>query len=89
MVDALAVKPAVLLADCSAVPDADVTALDQTEALHDALADRGIELWLSGPQGPLLELLRRSPKAVAIGAEGRLFETLDEAIAAFERRGTR
>ena len=50
LVDTLAVKPVAVIADCSAVPDADVTAIDQAEGLHDSLADRGIELWFSGPK---------------------------------------
>lgn len=86
LVDALPVRPTVMIADCSAIPDADVTAVDQTEALHDALADRGIELWFSGPEGPLAEMLQRSPGWSKITADNRAFDSLEEAVAAFERR---
>lgn len=86
LVDALAVKPAVVIAECSAIPAADVTAVDQAESLHDALASRGIELWFSGPEGPLLAMLERSPRWATITADGRLFESLEDAVASFERR---
>jgi SulP family sulfate permease len=72
--------PRAVLVDYSAVPDADVTAMDLGEGLHAELSARGIKLWVAGLQGPLLEMTRRSPLWDRAVAEGRIFDSVQDAV---------
>jgi sulfate permease, SulP family len=75
----------VLLLDCSAIADADVTAVDLVETLRAELADRGLELWVSGLDGRLLEMARRASLLERVRADGRLFDSAEKAVERFEQ----
>jgi sulfate permease, SulP family len=73
-------RPTTVLIDYSAVPDADVTAMDLAEGLHAELSARGIGLWVAGLQGPLLEMTTRSPLWDPAVADGRVFTSVQDAV---------
>jgi SulP family sulfate permease len=75
----------VLLLDCSAIADADVTAVDVFETLRAELADRELELWVSGLDGRLLEMVRRASLLERVRADGRLFDSAEKAVERFEQ----
>jgi MFS superfamily sulfate permease-like transporter len=70
------------LLDASASPDWEVTVLGVMEELDENLRDRNIELWLCALTTRPLDMLRRSDLASRF--EGRLFPTIDAALAEFK-----
>jgi MFS superfamily sulfate permease-like transporter len=83
----LADDPAVelLIADASGTTGIDTTGLTAFLTLRDELHARGVELWLVHP---LLRIEEKSADGLALlGAEmPPIFDSLDEAVATFERR---
>ena len=49
------------------------------------LRERGVTLWLSALNPEALEMIRRTPLADSLGRE-RMFFTIEDAVAAYERR---
>jgi MFS superfamily sulfate permease-like transporter len=70
-----------------AVPDIDVTALEQVVGFDADLRRRGVTLWLADLNARPLDMLRRHPEAAAW--EPRLFREPDAAAAAFSARPPR
>lgn len=84
LVDATHPTPAVLLVDASSFNDADVTAAEAIEELHDALQRRDVQLWGANFGGRARALIERRPRWAE--ASERIFPTLDAAEAAFRMR---
>ncbi len=82
LVDRTRPTPSVLLVDASSVNDADVTAAEALEELHDTLQRRDVELWAANVLGRRArEIAERRPRWTA--AHERIYPTLDAAEAAF------
>jgi MFS superfamily sulfate permease-like transporter len=79
-------RPRVLVLDASASPDWEVTVLGVMEELDENLKDRNIELWLCALTTRPLDMLRRSDLASRF--EGRLFPTIDAALAQYRKSRT-
>jgi SulP family sulfate permease len=77
--------PRVLLLDCGAIPGFEYTALQMLVTAEDRLREIGTELWLAGLNPEALELVRRTPLAERLG-RARMFFTVEDAVAAWERR---
>jgi sulfate permease, SulP family len=86
--------PRVVVLDADAVPDLEITALERLADLAEDLHGRGMALWVTGlSQRPYemtrraAELLGRTSLDTGSGPLGvRVFERLDQAVAAYERR---
>ena len=57
--DAATPRPDVLVVDFSAVPDIDITALDELPAFDANARERGITLWLANINARLPDMVRR------------------------------
>jgi high affinity sulfate transporter 1 len=79
-------KPRVLLADLSAVPDIEYTALKMMIDLQEKLGEAGITLWVAALNPSALEVVRRSPLGKTLGDE-RMFYDIQEAVGAYTSRG--
>jgi sulfate permease, SulP family len=77
--------PVVLLVDSEGIGDADITAAEAIEELHDTLERRGIELWAANVYGRMRELAERHERWSE--AQRRVFPTIDAAVEAFRARG--
>ena len=79
-------KPAVIVMDCGAVPGLEFTALRMLVEAEEKWRERGVEIWLAALNPEVLELVRKTPLAERLG-RGRMFFTVEDAVAAFEARG--
>jgi sulfate permease, SulP family len=82
-----AADPQVVLLDCSAVPGFEYTALKMLVEGEERQREQGRELWLAALNPEALELVRRTPLAQRLGRE-RMFFTVEQAVAAFQARGS-
>jgi high affinity sulfate transporter 1 len=80
-------SPQVILLDCSAMPGLEYTALKMLVEAEERLRGEGTELWLAALNPEVLELVQRTPLAERLGRE-RMFFTVEQAVAAFEARGS-
>ena len=71
--------------DCGAMFDLDVTAADMLEDLDRELDERGITLALAEPHAPMRQVLRRSGLLRKLG-NGNVFSTVSESIRAYVER---
>jgi SulP family sulfate permease len=71
--------------DCGAMFDLDVTAAETLEELDAALDERGITLALAEPHAPMRSVLRRSGLLQKLGPEN-IFPTVGESIRAYVDR---
>ena len=78
--------PAVVILECSAIPDFEYTALRGLTAAEEKLRTEGISMWLSTLNPEALKVVERSPLGRALGHE-RMFFNLREAVKAFVARG--
>jgi SulP family sulfate permease len=78
-------KPRVLLFDCSAIPGFEFTALRLLTEAEEQFREQGVELWLAALNPEALEMIRRTPLAERLGRE-RMFFTVEDAVAAYEKR---
>jgi SulP family sulfate permease len=77
----------VIILECSAIPDFEYTALQALAKAEQKLRERGVALWLTALNPEAFKVIQRSPLGQALGRE-RMFFTLADAVAAFEKRGT-
>ena len=77
-----AAAPRVVVLDMSAVFDIEYTALKMLVAAEKRIRDEGRVLCLTGLNPRVLEVVRRSPLAAALGRERMLFD-LEQAVASF------
>ncbi len=75
---------AVVILECSAIPDFEYTALLALGAAEERLREHGIALWLCALNPGAYKVLKRSPLGQALGSQ-RMFLTLGDAVRAFER----
>jgi len=80
-------SPRVLLLDGSAIPGLEYTSLKVLDEAEQRLRAAGVELWLASLNPEALELVRRTPLAERLGRE-RMYQTVEQAVAAFEARQT-
>ena len=80
-------SPAVVVIDCSAIPDIEYTALRMLTEFERKLADAGIELWLAALNPAALDVVRRAGLAQAPGPK-RMFFTLLDAVESYSQRRT-
>jgi len=76
----------VLLLDCSAVPGFEYTALKMLIEGEEKQREQGRELWLAALNPEALEMVRRTPLVERLG-RGRMFETVEQAVDAYQARG--
>jgi high affinity sulfate transporter 1 len=76
----------VLLLDCGGIPGLEYTALQMLVAGEERLRAEGTELWLAALSPEALELVRRTPLGERLGRE-RMFFTVEDAVAAYRKRG--
>ena len=74
-----AAEPKVVIAEYSAIPDIEYTALMMMTELEEKLSDQGITLWLVALNPEPLKIIQRSPLGKKIGHE-RMFFNLKEAV---------
>ncbi|PZR01033.1 MAG: sulfate transporter [Cereibacter sphaeroides] len=74
-----------LIIDASAVTQIDSTAIEMLQHVRRNLADRGVELGFSDVQSDVAAILNRSGLTDIIG-RGMMFEDLDDALSAFDRK---
>jgi MFS superfamily sulfate permease-like transporter len=79
-------KPKVVVFDCGAIPDFEYTALNMLIEAEARLRDEGVELWLAALNPEALELVRRTPLADRLG-DKRMFFTVEDSVAAYQKRG--
>jgi SulP family sulfate permease len=84
LVDASEPRPEVVALDCSASPDWEVTALTALAELDASCSERGVQLCLCSLRQRPRDMLEHS--GLGRRFAGRLFVTLDEAVAALEHR---
>jgi sulfate permease, SulP family len=77
-------KPRVLLLDCSAIPGLEYTALRMLDEAEKNLRGQGVEVWLAALSPEALELVRRTDLGERLG-RARMFFTVEDAVAAFEK----
>ena len=77
--------PTVVLLDFSAVPDIEYSALSMLIEFEEALAARGIALWLAALEPVPLKVIRQSILGEKLGRE-RLYFNLEQAVEAFLMR---
>ncbi|MEA3441818.1 MAG: sulfate permease [Chloroflexota bacterium] len=75
-------KPRVLVADLSAVPDIEYTALKMLVELEGKLAEQGISLWLAALNPEPLKIIQESQLGKKLGHE-RMFFNLEQAVNAY------
>jgi sulfate permease, SulP family len=71
--------------DCGAMFDLDVTGAETLDELDRELDERGITLALAEPHGPMRGVLRRSGLLQKLGADN-IFPTVGESIRAYVER---
>jgi SulP family sulfate permease len=86
MVDRPGGKPDVLLLDVSAVVDLDVTAGNALRELTRELQRRAVDLWASTVRRRPREMIERAERWDELLAEGRVYDALADAVAAYETR---
>ena len=79
--------PRVLLLDGSAIPGLEYTSLKMLDEGEERMRAAGVEIWLAALNPEALELVRRTPLAERLGRE-RMYQTVEQAVAAFEARQT-
>jgi MFS superfamily sulfate permease-like transporter len=79
-------KPRVLLLDCGAIPGLEFTALKMLVEAEARLREQGVELWLAALNPEALEVVKRTPLFERLG-RGRMFFTVEAAVAAYNQRG--
>jgi len=79
-------RPKVVVFDCGAIPDFEYTALNMLIEAEARLRDEGVELWLAALNPEALELVRRTPLADRLG-DKRMFFTVEDSVAAYQKRG--
>ncbi len=82
--DAATPRPDVLVVDFSAVPDIDITALDELPAFVANGRERGITLWLANINARPLDMIRRLPDADRW--ESQLFRGVNDDAEAYTAR---
>ena len=82
---ALKAAPRVVLLDCSAIPGFEYTSLKMLNEGEKRWGAEGMQVWLAALNPEALELVRRTPLAERLGRE-RMFQTVEQAVAAFEAR---
>jgi len=80
-------KPQVLVADMSAVPDIEYTALKMLTDLEEKLSQQGISLWLAALNPEPLTIIQHSPLGAKLG-RGRMFFNLEQAVDAYQQQAT-
>jgi SulP family sulfate permease len=78
-------SPQVLVADLSAVPDIEYTALRMLAELEEKLREQGISLWLAALNPEPLAVIQRSSLGTILGRE-RMFFNLTQAVEAYQER---
>jgi len=78
-------SPQVLVADLSAVPDIEYTALRMLAELEEELREQGISLWLAALNPEPLAVIQRSSLGKILGRE-RMFFNLEQAVEAYQER---
>jgi MFS superfamily sulfate permease-like transporter len=78
-------SPQVLVADLSAVPDIEYTALRMLVELEKELREQGISLWLAALNPEPLAVIQRSALGKLLGRE-RMFFNLEQAVEAYQQR---
>ncbi|MCW5593912.1 MAG: SulP family inorganic anion transporter [Burkholderiales bacterium] len=78
-------KPEVVVLDLGAVPGIEFTALRMLVEAEEKYRAEGVEIWLAALNPEVLELVRKTPLAERLG-RGRMFFTVEDAVAAFEAR---
>jgi MFS superfamily sulfate permease-like transporter len=79
-------SPAVVVIDCSAIPDIEYTALRMLTEFERKLADAGIELWLAALNPAALDVVRRAGLAQGPGPKRMFFTVLDAVDSYLQRR---
>ena len=79
-------NPKVILLDCSAIPGFEYTALKMLVEAEEKQREHGVELWLAALSPEALEMVRRTPLVERLG-RGRMFETVEQAVDAYQARG--
>ncbi len=74
-----------LVADLSAVPDIEYTALRMLAELEEELREQGISLWLAALNPEPLAVIQRSSLGKLLGRE-RMFFNLEQAVEAYQER---
>lgn len=77
--------PRVMLLDCSAIPGFEFTALKMLIEGAQKMSRRGVHLWIAALNPEAEDMVRRTTLAETLGRE-RMFLTVEQAVAAFERR---
>ena len=80
-------SPAVVVLDCSAIPDIEYTALRALLEFETRLREAGIELWLVALNPAALDVVRRIGLSQRPGSK-RLFFTVPDAVETYTRRRT-
>jgi SulP family sulfate permease len=85
LIDTAQVQVRMLVLDCGAMFDLDVTAAETLEEVHQELDERGITLALAEPHAPMRHVLLRSGLLASVGPKN-VFRTVGEAIRAYVER---
>jgi SulP family sulfate permease len=85
LIETAKVPVRMVVLDCGAMFDLDVTAAETLEELHRELDERGITLVLAEPHAPMRQVLRRSGLLQKLGPEN-VFPTVGESIRAYVHR---
>jgi high affinity sulfate transporter 1 len=75
----------VVVLDLGAVPGVEFTALRMLVEAEEKSRAQGVEIWLAALNPEVLELVRKTPLGERLGRE-RMFFTVEDAVAAFEKR---
>jgi sulfate permease, SulP family len=86
LIDTTNPRPRVVLFDATAVTDSDTTAMAVVRERSERLEAGGIELWLAGLRGNVLDTAKRAPLWPTFVSGGRIHPTLEAAVAAFRAR---
>lgn len=85
LIDSATTPVRMVVLDCGAMFDLDVTAAETLEEIDREFDERGITLALAEPHAPMRDVLRRSGLLPKIGEENT-FSTVDESIRAYVER---
>jgi high affinity sulfate transporter 1 len=80
-------RPRVVALDLSGVPDVEYSALQAIIEAESGSTERGVELWLVGPNQGVLGVLRRSGLAGRLGPD-RMFFTTQQAVTRYLAAGS-
>jgi len=75
----------VVVLDCSAIPDIEYTALRMLTAAEEKLREAGTELWLTGLNPQVLQMIERTALGARLGRT-RMFLDLEHALHAWHDR---